>query len=205
MGKIAREDRAVRRGGLRRWTERGLLVAGVVLLGAAAVSYLEASLVQWYLGAELDRGLAEDGTAVAAGGKQSAASPGSLLGRIEIPRLGLSTIILEGTDASTLRRAVGHIPGTALPGSRGNVGLAGHRDRSFRRLRDARCGDSITVTTTVGSFRYRIESLSVVDPHRTDVLAPAEEYALTLVTCHPFHYVGRAPRRFIVRATTLEP
>src|SRR5271157_4332223 len=58
-----------------------------------------------------------------------------LIGRIDIARLGLSVIVIEGTSATTLRRAVGHIPGTALPGHPGNVAISGHRDAYFRPLR----------------------------------------------------------------------
>src|SRR6202008_1338265 len=72
---------------------------------------------------------------------------GSTIGRIEIPRLGVSAIIRAGSDARTLRLAVGYIPGTSLPGEKGNVGLAGHRDTFFRKLRDINPGDEIAVTT----------------------------------------------------------
>src|ERR1700694_616289 len=61
---------------------------------------------------------------------------GGLIGRIEISRLGLSAMVIEGTSGTTLRRAVGHIPGTAQPGQPGNVGISGHRDTFFRPLRN---------------------------------------------------------------------
>jgi sortase A len=130
-------------------------------------------------------------------------APGSAIGRIEIPRLGVSAIIRTGSDAKTLRLAVGHIPGTAMPGDSGNVGLAGHRDTFFRRLRDIRPDDEIRVTTADGVFSYRVERTIVVNPKDVWVIAPTERSALTLVTCFPFTYVGSAPQRFIVRATSL--
>ncbi|MEI9976219.1 MAG: sortase [Ignavibacteriota bacterium] len=71
------------------------------------------------------------------------APAGNLVGRIEIPALQLSVALLEGDDGKTLRRAVGHIPGTALPGDAGNVGLAGHRDTFFRTLKDLKIKDEI--------------------------------------------------------------
>jgi sortase A len=95
---------------------------------------------------------------------------------------------------------VGHIPGTALPGDSGNVGLAAHRDTFFRRLRDIRPDDEIVLTTPDGTFRYTVEGTKVVEPGDVWVLDPTEEPALTLVTCYPFTYVGSAPQRFIVRA-----
>jgi sortase A len=132
-------------------------------------------------------------------------STGTTIGRLEIPRLGVSTIIRAGSDARTLQLAVGHIPGTALPGEDGNIGLAGHRDTFFRRLRDIRNDDVIRLTTPEGVFDYRVERTSVVQPKDVWVLKPTAHPALTLVTCYPFTYIGNAPQRFIVRANRLEP
>jgi sortase A len=125
---------------------------------------------------------------------------GSLIGRIEIPRLGLSVIVVEGVDRLILRRSVGHIPGTALPGQPGNVGISGHRDTFFRPLRNIRQDDIITLTTLLGEYHYRVVSTKVVSPSDVAVLDPSENEILTLVTCYPFYFVGRAPGRFIVRA-----
>jgi sortase A len=122
------------------------------------------------------------------------------LGRIEISTIGLEAMILEGTDARTLRRAVGHIPGTPLPGQRGNVAITGHRDTFFRPLRNIRKDDEIKLTTLSGSYRYWVDSIKVVEPEDMDVLDNSDEAILTLVTCYPFYYVGPAPKRFIVRA-----
>ncbi len=123
-----------------------------------------------------------------------------LVGRIEIPRLGVSAIILEGTSTKTLRRAVGHIAGTALPGQRGNIGLSGHRDTFFRPLRNIRRDDIITLTTVLGQHRYKVLSTEIVSPNDVAVLDPGESEILTLVTCYPFYFVGSAPERFIVKA-----
>ena len=130
---------------------------------------------------------------------------GSLIGRVEIPRVGVSAIVREGDDAATLRHAVGHIPDTALPGESGNAGLAGHRDTFFRGLRNIRTGDRITMTTTNGVVQYTVRHTSVVDPDDVSVLSPTGRPTLTLVTCYPFYYVGAAPRRFIVHAELLNP
>jgi len=124
----------------------------------------------------------------------------SSLGRIDISTIGLTAMILEGTDARTLRRAVGHIPGTPLPGQQGNVAITGHRDTFFRPLHNIRKDDEITLTTLNGSYRYRVDSTEVVEPEDTEVLADSDDAVLTLVTCYPFYFVGPAPKRFIVRA-----
>ena len=124
----------------------------------------------------------------------------SPLGRIEISSIGLTAMIQEGTDARTLRRGLGHVPGTPLPGQQGNVAITGHRDTFFRPLRNIRKDDEITVTTLSGSYRYRVDSTEVVEPEDTEVLAGSNDAVLTLVTCYPFYFVGPAPKRFIVRA-----
>jgi sortase A len=125
-----------------------------------------------------------------------------LIGNIQIARLGLSVMIAEGVTQNVLRHAAGHIPGTALPGQPGNVGISAHRDTFFRPLRDLQRDDAITLTTAQGRFKYRVVSTKIVAPENTQVLAPdpGNSQVLTLVTCYPFYYVGPAPNRFIVRA-----
>lgn len=123
-----------------------------------------------------------------------------LIGRLEAPRLGLRAIVAPGIDGRTLRHAVGHVPGTALPGEPGNVALAGHRDRAFRRLRDVREGDQLRLVTPTGTYEYVVEGSEVVSPDRSDLLGPTSRPMLTLITCYPFFMVGPAPDRFVVRA-----
>ena len=125
-------------------------------------------------------------------------------GRLEVDSVGVRAMIVEGTDESILRRAVGHIPGTALPGQSGNVAIAGHRDTYFRGLRNIRRGDEITLTSLNGFYRYRVEGTRIVSPKETDVLAVSDDSILTLVTCYPFYFVGDAPLRFIVRAQQVD-
>jgi sortase A len=127
-------------------------------------------------------------------------APGSLVGRIELPRVGLAAIVREGDDTAVLRRAVGHIPETALPGEIGNAGLAGHRDTFFSGLRNVRRGDRIIVTTPGSIAHYEVRSTRIVEPTDVSVLAPTPTSTLTLVTCYPFNYLGAAPQRFIVHA-----
>jgi sortase A len=123
-----------------------------------------------------------------------------VLGRIEIPRIGLSAIVREGDDDTTLAVAVGHVPGTARPGERGNMALAGHRDSFFRALRHIKVDDVIQVRTLGRGYEYLVNSTEVVKADETRVLNPTGDAVLTLVTCYPFGYVGHAPNRFIVRA-----
>jgi len=181
------------------WLERTLLVIGFVLIGYYLYVSIEAQLYQALENRELDAILASAPPASPAL-RRPPPAPGSTLGRLEIPRLGVSAVIRAGSDARTLSLAVGHIPGTALPGDAGNIGLAGHRDTFFRRLRDIRADDEIRLVTATGTFAFRVHETSVVMPADTWVLDPTREPALTLVTCYPFTYIGSAPKRFIVRA-----
>jgi len=125
---------------------------------------------------------------------------GSAIGVMDVPRLGLKAIFVQGDSPRILRHAVGHISETALPGESGNVVLTAHRDSFFRPLRSIQPGDAITIKTLNGEFEYQVESTEVVLPSDVQVLQPSSENTLTLVTCFPFYYVGAAPKRFIVHA-----
>jgi len=136
--------------------------------------------------------------------QQGVLRAGDVIGEIQVPRLGLDAMVVQGESASNLRRAVGHIANSALPGEWGNVALAGHRDTFFRPLRDIRAGDVIRFRTAVRSFEYRVESIEIVGPKDTRVLESSSGRDLTLITCFPFSYIGRAPGRFIVRAREVD-
>jgi sortase A len=125
---------------------------------------------------------------------------GDVIGEIQVPRLGLNAMVVEGESLANLRRAVGHISRSALPGEWGNVALAGHRDTFFRPLRDIRMGDEIRFQTPEYNFEYRVESIEVVAPNDLRVLEASTGHVLTFITCFPFHYIGPAPERFVVRA-----
>lgn len=134
---------------------------------------------------------------------QSPVKKGDVLGRMDIPRLGMSIAILQGTSSRTLRLGAGHIEGTSLPGQAGNSGIAGHRDTFFRRLKDIRRNDEIQLQTATGLIRYQVDWVKVVDPDDTTVLESSTVGStLTLVTCYPFYFLGPAPERFVVRAHT---
>jgi sortase A len=179
--------------------ERLLLIIGFVCLGYFGYAVAESYLYQTLENRELDVILASAPPSAVHVARPRPA-PGTVIGRIEIPRLGVSTIIRAGSDARTLRLAVGHIEGTAFPGESGNIGLAGHRDTFFRRLRDIQVNDEIRIVIPGETLIYKVEDTSVVEPRDTWVLNETSTPVLTLVTCYPFTYVGSAPNRYIVRA-----
>jgi sortase A len=197
-----------------KWGQRGFFACAILLLGYCGFALVDAWIFQRRESRELDRllrdrqvasqGTPQPGTSTAPKSAPAVAIDG-LIGRIEIPRLLVSAVVVEGVDRITLRRAVGHIPGTALPGHPGNVGLAGHRDTFFRSLKDVKIKDEVQFSTLAGNFNYEVESVRVVDPENVGVLAPSGHNVLTLVTCYPFYYVGPAPKRWIVRARQVVP
>jgi sortase A len=129
---------------------------------------------------------------------------GSAIGILEIPRVKLSAVVIEGAGEGELRLGPGHIPGTSLPGDGGNVGVAGHRDTFFRPLRRIQTNDTIKLSVHAREYRYNVVSTEVVGPNDVRVLYPTGHETLTLVTCYPFDYVGAAPTRFIVHADCVD-
>jgi sortase A len=184
------------------------LAAGLLAVGYVASVYAESFINQADESRNFERALAQSpALAPKTVAELSMADPaikprvGSIIGKIWIPRLGITAIVDEGINHRTLSLSVGHIPSTALPGESGNIGIAGHRDTFFRSLRHIQREDIITLTTLRGEYRYRVVSIKVVGPYDLTVLeSDGGNQILTLVTCYPFYYVGSAPDRFIVRA-----
>ena len=102
----------------------------------------------------------------------AAVTRGGLVGMLDVPRLQLSTPVIEGDDDRTLKRAVGHLPDTPMPWESGNSAIAGHRDGLFRPLKDVKVGDEIRFRTTRDEFRYRVTRTAIVMPDDLSVLAP---------------------------------
>ena len=131
-------------------------------------------------------------------------SAGEWVARLEAPSINLRATVLEGTDDRTLARGAGHIEDTAFPGQPGNLGIAGHRDTTFRPVRRIKVGDPLLVTTPDRVFEYRVTKTFIVGPDDVYVLDPADHPTLTLVTCYPFEFIGHAPKRFIVSADLIK-
>ena len=172
-----------------RWLEASLFAAAVGLGGWCLATLLEARFTESLAPVH-----------VTSGPKRTAPATGTVLGKLELPSVRLSTTVLEGSDDGTLSRGAGHLEDTPLPGDDGNVGIAGHRDTVFRRLKNVRAGDPLNLTTADHVFRYRVVRSLIVDPDDVEVLDPTPGPTLTLVTCYPFEYIGHAPRRFVVQA-----
>jgi sortase A len=133
----------------------------------------------------------------------SRADAATVMGRLEIPALGLSVPVLSNYETASLLQGIGHIPGTAMPGGLGTLGLAGHRDTYFRPLARIQPSMDIRVSDRDGTYHYAVDSTEIVKPEDVAVLDIQDRPALTLITCYPFHFVGAAPLRFIVHAHLL--
>jgi sortase A len=125
---------------------------------------------------------------------------GDVVGKLEVPRIGLSVIVLQGIEESTLLLGAGHVPGTPLPAVPGNVVIAAHRDTFFRKLNVIASGDRIRLSVGTRTYEYIVDSMEIVDPENPQIMQSRDYSELTLITCYPFYYVGNAPKRFIVRA-----
>lgn len=190
-----------------KFFDRLLLIIGIACLATYIVYTVQAKVYQHEVAESFDD-MVRHGESIP---KTKSPTPGvkaspvfgegDVVGRLEIPRLDVSVMVLEGVASRTLRLGAGHIPGTGFPGFGGNVGVAAHRDSFFRALAKIQENDHIRFQTLGKTMDYRVTSTEIVQPDDVDVLDPAKSETLTLVTCYPFYYIGPAPKRFIVKAT----
>ena len=205
-----------------KWIERALLIIGLALAAFVGAAYLESYISTREALEIFDAAVSSDPAPAVdiserdglqqeeredSGETQSlyvVQNPSSTsrepLAVLEIPMIRLSVPVFEGTDPLTLNHGVGRIRGTGHPGDRGNIGIAGHRDRYFRRLKDLHSGDLILLRTRGGIDTYSADRFQVVSPREVQVLQSTAIPSVTLVTCYPFYFVGNAPKRFVVTA-----
>lgn len=123
-----------------------------------------------------------------------------IIGIITISKIDLKAAICEGIESENLKYAVGHFPGTPLPGKKGNFCIAGHRSYTygefFNRLDELQIGDEIIVKTSIGQYKYKVYEKKVVEPSEISVLDNTKESIITLVTCTPIRI---ATHRLIVK------
>jgi sortase A len=125
---------------------------------------------------------------------------GDPIGKIDIPRIGVEAVVIDGTDTADLRQGPGHYPDTPLPGERGTVGIAGHRTTYgawFRRINQLKPDDTVTLTMPYGKFTYRVERTRIVPPTAVWVTQRVSYDRLILSACHPLY---SAAKRIVVFA-----
>ncbi|UAL47068.1 class D sortase [Sutcliffiella horikoshii] len=125
---------------------------------------------------------------------------GEEVGEIYFPVLEVSIPVFHGVSEEELARGVGHVPGTLLPGGGGNIVLSGHRDTVFRRLEELEVGDKVVFGFGGAAYTYKISRIKIVDKEDTSVVVPRPREVLTITTCYPFGFIGRAPERYVLEA-----
>ena len=204
-GPIPRTRTPMRGNALRRWAASCFLVIGLLCTAYVVTETLAAMRFQQEQTAAFARLSAAPVSKTRSSRARVVERIGEPVGMIEIPRVGLSTVVSLGDDRTTLAKGAGLLADTSRPWAGGNTAIAAHRDGVFRPLARVREGDEIVVRTTRGAFRYRVRSTKATTPDDLSVLAPTKTPRLTLITCYPFWYVGPAPKRFVVQADRLKP
>ncbi|GGE40753.1 hypothetical protein GCM10011391_19420 [Pullulanibacillus camelliae] len=126
---------------------------------------------------------------------------GDTIGILSIPRLKANLPIVEGTSEDQLKKGVGHYKTSALPKQQDQIVFSGHRDTVFRHFGELQKKDKIIVKLPYGNFTYVIDHMKIVDQDdRTIIHSTKPKEELVLTTCYPFHYIGNAPKRYIVYA-----
>jgi len=120
--------------------------------------------------------------------------------RLTVPRLGVERPVLSNASGSALAFGIGHLDGTAAPGTAGNCVLAGHRDSWAAFLAELGVGDDFVVFSPGRRDVYRVASTAVVRCDDGRVLRDEGTTRLTLVTCWPFRGWLHSPWRYVVRA-----
>jgi len=217
------------------WLGRSMVVAGLFILGFVGYQLwgtgLQTSRSQDQLAAELSADTSPDaseaGTTTdpellakdlaAAAPVPAVVTPapasGQPLGIIEIPKIDLARVVVQGVSKADLKKGPGHYGGTALPGQPGNAAIAGHRTTygaPFNRIDELEPGDEIVTTTPQGAFTYKVRAAPdgsgrgwfVVKPSGVLVLAPTTTNQLTLTACHPKY---SARQRIVVVADLVTP
>ncbi len=187
-----------------RFVASVMMVSGTLLIADAAATLLWQEPVSAFVAERqqdsLKRLLVDPPEPVERRVRRRQPLPGDAIGKLDIPAIGVSEYVVEGTDTGNLRKGPGHYPETPLPGEPGTVAVAGHRTTygaPFRDLDDVKPGNEIVFDTPFGRFIYRVEDTKIVDDQDLSVLEPVGYKRLMLSACHPLY---SAAQRIIVFA-----
>lgn len=181
-----------------------LIAAGIIVISSAIGMRLWADHKEKAMINDFQRTIAQEDKKSNADTSTDAQPPADsegAIGIITIPKINLKVAVGEGVDLGTLKYAVGHFKGTAMPGQKGNFCVAGHRSYTyseyFNRLGEIKNGDIINVQAKSGTYTYKVYNISVVTPDHVEVLNPTSDATMTLVTCTPIRI---ATHRLIINA-----
>jgi sortase A len=121
------------------------------------------------------------------------------VGRLSIPSINFSRVVLQGTNNESLAFGPGHISSSSKPGENGNIAIVGHRDSFFRKLGQINKGEIIKLESLSTVQTYIVNDIQITKPKNTEWIENSLDNVITLITCYPFDFVGSAPKRYIVR------
>jgi sortase A len=176
-----------------------LLIVGAFLLGYVGTQYLDMYLAQKSLATEWQN----QASAATKPGQQVGGTTQELI-RLQIPKIKLDAIVLEGATSAELSKGPGHLEQTPIPGEAGNSVITAHRDTFFRHIFELNSGDKIMVRRNGETFHYEVTGKKIVSPDDLSVLQPTPDSQLTLITCYPTYYIGPAPQRLVVLSRLVE-
>lgn len=179
----------------RHFVPISLIATGTALLIFVGSQYGQMFLGQKRLAERWDQ---EQARAQSPGQARDTADDGMI--RLVIPKIDLTSFVVEGTNRHSLLLGPGHMTHTAEPGESGNAVISGHRDTFFRHIHELEKGDQIYIDRDGKRLVYEVTGKKIVDPDDISVTGPTKDSELTLITCYPTYYIGPAPKRLVVFA-----
>ncbi|WP_238941974.1 class D sortase [Bacillus sp. REN10] len=178
-------------------------MSGIIFIGIFTYQFLQSEKLQNDSMQEAEAHIAEY--------KESSSNPDTFkvkeneaFATLEIPKLDKEIPVVEGTDADSLSKGIGHLSQSVLPGQGEQIVFSGHRDTVFREFSKMKIGDTFIVHMPYGSYSYVIKHTEIVDEDDTSVIRKMGEEVLVVTTCYPFRFVGNAPERFVAYAYLVE-
>ena len=186
---------------LQRLVSPKALPVALIVAGVAVLLYVGSQYGRMYLGQRqlAARWQQQEQIHDAKPETKNAIADDSLI-RLVIPKIDLTSFVVEGSDHHALLLGPGHMKDTAEPGEAGNVVISGHRDTFFRHVHELEKGDKIFVDRGGMRIVYEVTGKKIVSPDDLTVVKPTKDPELTLITCYPTYYIGPAPKRLVVSA-----
>jgi sortase A len=178
----------------KRYISPTLMVLGVLLLAYVGSQYYQMHKEQQRLRTVWEQQQKAQPSTVS----KAQPTPDDGLIRLEIPKIDLTAIVVDGTTRKDLKNGPGRIVGTPLPGEPGNAVISAHRDTFFRHIYELKAGDEINVQRNGQTVKFSVTGKKIVDPDDLSVLKQTQDPQLTLITCYPTYYIGPAPQRLVV-------
>ncbi|MEH7417219.1 class D sortase [Neobacillus drentensis] len=181
-----------------------LIFIGLILVGAGVWQYAHAKVKSTTALSQAKEIISQNQPVAADKKKADKSTPpatGDTIGILNIPKIKAELAIVEGTDPDDLEKGVGHYKGSYFPGDKGQIVLSGHRDTVFRKLGELKKGEYLKMQMPNGNYTYEITRTKIVKANDKSIITlQKQQEELILTTCYPFHYVGNAPKRYIIYA-----